>query len=97
MDQIDILLIVLKENKVYLKLNDHDRKLLAEVGTKLSPKHRRECSKIVKPGTILVWHRRLIGKLIDIPKGNKKGYKPVTTEEKSSLLKWLRITTTGDY
>lgn len=45
-----------------LRLSDGDRKSLAEIGKRLGRKALSEVANIVKPDTILAWHRRLIAK-----------------------------------
>jgi len=52
-----------------LKLTDGERKTLAEIGKKLGRRILIEVTTIVKPDTILAWHRRLIAKKFD---GSKK-------------------------
>jgi len=41
-------------------LSDGDRKTLAEIGQRLGKQALQEVAKIVKPDTILAWHRKLI-------------------------------------
>jgi len=48
-----------------LKLNDGDRGTLAEIGKKLGRKALEELATLVKPETILAWHRRLVAKKFD--------------------------------
>jgi len=48
-----------------LKLTDGERKTLAEIGKKLGRKVLEEVASIVKPETILAWHRRLVAKKFD--------------------------------
>ena len=64
------------ENRILLaqitgrvKLTDGERKTLAEIGKKLGKKALEEVANIVKPATILAWHRRLVAKKFD---GSKK-------------------------
>ena len=40
-----------------IRLSDGERKALAEIGQKLGKKALAEVAKIVKPDTILGWHR----------------------------------------
>jgi len=58
-----------KENRIFreqikgrVKLTDGQRKTLAEIGKKLGRKALEEVASIVKPDTILAWHRRLVAK-----------------------------------
>ena len=43
-----------------LKLTDAERKTVAEIGKRLGRKALEEVASIVKPDTILAWHRRLV-------------------------------------
>jgi len=52
-----------------LKLTDGERRTLAEIGKKLGRKVLAEVASIVKPETILAWHRKLVAKKFD---GSKK-------------------------
>jgi len=52
-----------------LRLTDGERKTLAEIGKKLGKKALEDVANIVKPETILAWHRRLVAKKFD---GSKK-------------------------
>src|SRR5262245_10576065 len=48
-----------------LRLSDGERKVLAEIGQKLGKKALEEVASIVKPDTILAWHRKLIAQKFD--------------------------------
>ena len=43
-----------------LRLNDSERKSLAEIGIRLGRKALAEVATVVKPETILAWRRRLV-------------------------------------
>jgi putative transposase len=43
-----------------VRLRDGERKALAEIGQKLSKQALQEVAQIVKPDTILAWHRKLV-------------------------------------
>ena len=43
-----------------VRLSDGERKTLAEIGKRLGKKALEEVASIVKPDTILAWHRKLI-------------------------------------
>ena len=45
-----------------LRLTDGERRTLAEIGKKLGRKVLAEVANIVKPDTILAWHRRLVAR-----------------------------------
>ena len=89
-EQIKILLKILERNKVYMRLNDEDRRTLAETGAKLNPKNREKYSKVVTAETILAWHRRLVGKLLETPTGERKGKTSVTDEERQLIIEMAR-------
>src|SRR6266704_2676160 len=48
-----------------VRLSDGERKTLAEIGQKLGRQALAEVATIVKPDTILAWHRRLVAKKFD--------------------------------
>jgi hypothetical protein len=43
-----------------VRLSDGERKTLAEIGKKLGKQGLAEVATIVKPETILAWHRKLV-------------------------------------
>src|SRR2546427_5022358 len=47
------------------RLSDSERKTLAELGQKLGKQALAEVAKIVKPDTILAWHRKLVAQKFD--------------------------------
>src|SRR3989454_8481331 len=48
-----------------VRLSDGERKALAEIGQKLGKKALAEVATIVKPDTILAWHRTLVAQQFD--------------------------------
>src|SRR5205809_5473115 len=48
-----------------VRLSDGERKTLAEIGQKLGKKALEEVAKIVKPDTLLAWHRTLVAQKFD--------------------------------
>jgi putative transposase len=61
-----------------VRLNDGERKTLAEIGNKLGRQALAEVSTIVKPETILAWHRTLVAKKFDgSPRRKVLGRPPV--------------------
>lgn len=52
-----------------LRLTDDERIRLAEIGKRLGRKALEEVAQIVRPETILAWHRKLVAKKFD---GSKK-------------------------
>jgi hypothetical protein len=51
--------------KGHLRLSDGERRTLAEIGQKLGKQAVAEVASIVKPDTILAWHRKLIAQKFD--------------------------------
>src|SRR5919198_2645383 len=48
-----------------VRLSDGERKTLAEIGQKLGKQALKDVATIVKPDTILAWHRKLVAKKCD--------------------------------
>src|SRR5262249_42095006 len=48
-----------------IRLSDGERKTLAELGQKLGKQALAEVATIVKPATILAWHRKLVAQKFD--------------------------------
>ena len=48
-----------------VRLSDGERKALAEIGQQLGKKALEEVANIVKPETILGWHRKLVAQKFD--------------------------------
>ncbi len=69
-----------------LKLTDAERKTLAEIGKRLGKKALEEVASIVKPETILAWHRRLVAKKFDGSKKRKYPGRPTIDEEVEGLV-----------
>src|SRR5881628_2723388 len=57
--------ILRSQIKGRLRLSDGERMALAEIGQKLGKKALAEVAKIVKPDTILGWHRQLVAQKFD--------------------------------
>jgi len=57
--------ILRNQIKGHLRLSDGERKALAEIGLKLGKKALEEVAHIVKPETILAWHRKLVAQKFD--------------------------------
>lgn len=68
-----------------LKLTDPERKVLAEKAVLLG-KLMADTVTIVKPGTILKWHRRLVAKKFDGSKQRKTHGRPPVTPEIEALV-----------
>ena len=54
-----------------LRLTDGERRSLAEIGKRLGKQARDEIASIVKPDTLLGWHRRLVAKKFDSSKNRR--------------------------
>src|ERR1700720_5011766 len=57
--------ILRNQIKGRLRLSDGERKALAEIGQKLGKQALAEVATIVKPDTILGWHRKLVAQKCD--------------------------------
>ena len=64
-----------------LRLTDGERATLAEIGKKLGKKALEEVANIVKPSTILAWHRRLVAKKFDGSRNRRHAGRPRTDKE----------------
>ena len=64
-----------------LKLTDGERKTLAEIGKKLGKRVLDAVANIVKPETILAWHRKLVAKKFDGSKKRKYPGRPAVDQE----------------
>ncbi len=69
-----------------LKLTDGERTSLAEIGKRLGKKALEEVASIVKPETVLAWHRRLVAKKFDGSKKRKYPGRPTIDEEIEELV-----------
>ena len=56
-----------------VRLSDGERQTLAELGQKLGKQALQEVAKIVKPDTILGWHRELVVELFCLVLANRVG------------------------
>src|SRR5438128_3076972 len=74
-----------------LRLSDGERKTLAEIGQKLGKKALEEVATIVKPDTILAWHRRLVAQKFDGSQQRKAPGRP--TIDPGSVTKRLLSST----
>ena len=69
-----------------VRLTDSERKTLAEIGQKLGKKALQEVATIVKPDTILGWHRRLVGQKFDGSTQRKAAGRPLLDPEVEALI-----------
>src|SRR3989442_12057383 len=57
--------ILRNQIKGRIRLSDGERKTLADLGQQLGKQALQEVAKIVKPETILGWHRQLVAQKFD--------------------------------
>jgi putative transposase len=69
-----------------VRLNDGERKTLAELGKKLGRQALAEVATVVKPETILAWHRRLVAKKFDGSRQRKTPGRPPVDAELEALV-----------
>jgi len=72
--------------KERVRLRDGERKALAELGQRLGKQALKEVAKIVKPDTILAWHRRLVAQKFDGSQQRKAPGRPVINQELEALV-----------
>jgi putative transposase len=69
-----------------VRLNDGERKALAEIGQKLGKQALQEVATIVKPDTILGWHRQLVAQKFDGSRQRQPPGRPTTNQEIEALI-----------
>jgi putative transposase len=69
-----------------VRLSDGERKMLAELGKKLGRQALAEVASIVKPETILAWHRTLVAKKFDGSSQRKASGRPPVDAELEALV-----------
>ena len=69
-----------------VQLSDGERKTLAEMGQKLGKKALAEVAKIVKPDTILAWHRTLVAQKFDGSQQRQSPGRPKIDQELEALI-----------
>ena len=67
-------------------MSDGERKTLAELGQKLGKQALADVAKIVKPDTILAWHRKLVAQKCDGSKQRKGLGRPKVDPELEALV-----------
>src|SRR5919197_6049779 len=84
---------VVEENRILrnqiagrVQLTDAERQTLAEIGKKLGQQALEEVATIVKPETILAWHRKLVAQKFDGSKHRKALGRPKVEEEVEGLV-----------
>jgi len=69
-----------------VRLSDGERKALAEIGQKLGKQALEEIANIVKPDTILGWHRKLVAQKFDGSTQRKAPGRPPIDSELEALV-----------
>src|SRR5712691_10464472 len=69
-----------------VRLTDGERKALAEIGQKLGKKALEAVANIVKPDTILGWHRQLVAQKFDGSQQRKAPGRPTVDQELEALV-----------
>src|SRR5215475_11318547 len=69
-----------------LRLSDGERKTLADIGRKLGKQALQEVATIVKPDTILGWHRTLVAQKCDGATQRKAPGRPMIDQELEALV-----------
>src|SRR2546428_10369693 len=69
-----------------VRLSDGERTTLAEIGSKLGKQALEEVAKIVKPETILGWHRTLVAQKCDGSKQRTAPGRPAIDQELEALV-----------
>jgi putative transposase len=84
--------------KSRVQLSDTERQTLAEIGKKLSKQALEEVASIVKPDTILAWHRKLVAQKFDGSKQRQSLGRPrIDPERKDLVLRMARENRTWGY
>jgi transposase InsO family protein len=78
--------ILRKQIEGRVQLTDAERQTLAEIGKKLSKQALEEIATIVKPDTILAWHRKLVAQKFD---GSKQRRSPGRPRVDKDLEDWV--------
>src|SRR5438093_2687701 len=69
-----------------VRLNDGERQALAEIGYRLGKQALQDVATIVKPDTILGWHRKLVAKKFDGSTQRKAPGRPTIDKEVEALV-----------
>ncbi len=78
--------ILRQQIKGRVHLTDGERKALAEIGKQLGKQALEEIATIVKPDTILAWHRKLVAQKFDGSKNRTSPGRPRIDEELEDLV-----------
>jgi putative transposase len=69
-----------------VRLSDGERTALATIGQKLGKKALEDVANIVKPDTILAWHRKLVDQKFDGSKQRTAPGRPAIDQELEALV-----------
>jgi putative transposase len=69
-----------------VQLSDGERKSLAEIGKQLGKQVLEEVVTIIKPETILAWHRKLVAKKFDGSQHRRLPGRPKIDEDLEALV-----------
>jgi transposase InsO family protein len=78
--------ILRKQVKGRLRLSDAERMTLAKIGQRLGRKALEEVAQIVRPETILAWHRKLVAQKFDGSKNRSALGRPSTLKSVEDLV-----------
>src|SRR5213080_5508434 len=78
--------ILRNQLKGRIRLSDGERKALAVIGQKLGKQVLKDVATIVKPDTILGWHRKLIAQKCDGSTKRKTPGRPMIAPELEALI-----------
>src|SRR5881398_2985585 len=78
--------ILRNQLKGRVRLSDGERKALAEIGQKLGKQALQEVAQIVKPDTILAWHRKLVAQKFNGSTQRKAPGRPMIDPEVEALI-----------
>lgn len=73
-----------------VRLDDGERRSLADIGRRLGQKALEEIATIVKPETILGWHRRLIAKKFTPSSRGRPGRPPTSANVEELVVRFAR-------
>src|SRR6476661_9757773 len=73
--------ILRNQLKGRVRLSDGERTALAEIGQKLGKQALKDVATIVKPDTILAWHRKLVAQKFDGAQQRKAPGRPTIDPE----------------
>jgi len=78
--------ILRNQLKGRVRLSDGERKVLAEIGQKLGKQVLKEVARIVKPDTILAWHRKLVAQKFDGSQQRRPSGRPKIDQALEALI-----------